>query len=65
MLYSRKSLSVLRPPESMFYLMRVHVVSDVHGTADALKTAGDGADMLIFNSSSPSRGLDSGDRSAD
>jgi Icc-related predicted phosphoesterase len=31
----------------MFYLMRVHVVSDVHGTADALKTAGDGADMLI------------------
>src|SRR5690348_985294 len=47
MLYSRKSLSVLRPPESMFYLMRVHVVSDVHGTADALKTAGDGADMLI------------------
>src|SRR3984885_9018018 len=47
MLYSRKGLSVLRPPESMFYLMRVHVVSDVHGTADALKTAGDGADMLI------------------
>jgi Icc-related predicted phosphoesterase len=31
----------------MFYLMRVHVVSDVHGTADALQTAGDGADMLI------------------
>ena len=31
----------------MFYLMRVHVVSDVHGTADALKTAGVGADMLI------------------
>jgi Icc-related predicted phosphoesterase len=31
----------------MFYLMRVHVVSDVHGTSDALKTAGDGADMLI------------------
>jgi Icc-related predicted phosphoesterase len=31
----------------MFYLMRVHVVSDVHGTTDALKTAGDGADMLI------------------
>jgi Icc-related predicted phosphoesterase len=27
--------------------MRVHVVSDVHGSADALKTAGDGADMLI------------------
>jgi Icc-related predicted phosphoesterase len=27
--------------------MRVHVVSDVHGTADALATAGDGADMLI------------------
>src|SRR6202020_285798 len=47
MLYSRKDLSVLRQPESMFYLMRVHVVSDVHGTADALKTAGDGADMLI------------------
>src|ERR1700727_698694 len=47
MLYSRKDLSVLRPPESMFYLMRVHVVSDVHGTADALRTAADGADMLI------------------
>jgi Icc-related predicted phosphoesterase len=31
----------------MFYLMRVHVVSDVHGTADALAMAGDGADMLI------------------
>src|ERR1700721_1584574 len=46
-LYSRKGLSVLRPPESMFYLMRVHVVSDVHGTADALKAAGAGADMLI------------------
>ena len=27
--------------------MRVHVVSDVHGTADALAAAGDGADMLI------------------
>jgi Icc-related predicted phosphoesterase len=27
--------------------MRVHVVSDVHGTADALAQAGDGADMLI------------------
>jgi Icc-related predicted phosphoesterase len=27
--------------------MRVHVVSDVHGAADALKDAGDGADMLI------------------
>ncbi|HVT66534.1 MAG TPA: metallophosphoesterase, partial [Trebonia sp.] len=27
--------------------MRVHVVSDVHGAADALATAGDGADMLI------------------
>jgi Icc-related predicted phosphoesterase len=27
--------------------MRVHVVSDVHGSADALATAGDGADMLI------------------
>jgi Icc-related predicted phosphoesterase len=47
MLYSRKDLSVLRRPEFMFYLMKVHVVSDVHGTADALKTAGDGADMLI------------------
>ena len=47
MLYSRKDLSVLRPPESMFYLMRVHVVSDVHGSADALAAAGDGADMLI------------------
>jgi Icc-related predicted phosphoesterase len=31
----------------MFYPMRVHVVSDVHGTADALAVAGDGADMLI------------------
>jgi Icc-related predicted phosphoesterase len=31
----------------MFYLMKVHVVSDVHGTADALAVAGDGADMLI------------------
>jgi Icc-related predicted phosphoesterase len=47
MLYSRKDLSVLRRPEFMFYLMKVHVVSDVHGTADALKMAGDGADMLI------------------
>ena len=37
----------VRQPESMFYLMRVHVVSDVHGTADALAAAGDGADMLI------------------
>lgn len=27
--------------------MRVHVVSDVHGAADALAAAGDGADMLI------------------
>ncbi len=27
--------------------MRVHVVSDVHGSTDALKMAGDGADMLI------------------
>jgi Icc-related predicted phosphoesterase len=27
--------------------MRVHVVSDVHGAADALKEAGDGSDMLI------------------
>ena len=27
--------------------MRVHVVSDVHGTADALAQAGHGADMLI------------------
>jgi Icc-related predicted phosphoesterase len=27
--------------------MRVHVVSDVHGTADALALAGEGADMLI------------------
>jgi Icc-related predicted phosphoesterase len=31
----------------MFYLMRVHVVSDVHGAADALAAAADGADMLI------------------
>jgi Icc-related predicted phosphoesterase len=27
--------------------MRVHVVSDVHGSADALRRAGDGADALI------------------
>ncbi|GAA1590003.1 metallophosphoesterase [Actinomadura kijaniata] len=27
--------------------MRIHVVSDVHGRADALKRAGDGADALI------------------
>src|SRR5258708_686242 len=27
--------------------MRVHVVSDVHGAADALAKAGDGADALI------------------
>jgi len=27
--------------------MRVHVVSDVHGAADALATAGDGADVLV------------------
>ncbi|GAA4528283.1 metallophosphoesterase family protein [Amycolatopsis samaneae] len=27
--------------------MRVHVVSDVHGNADALKRAGDGADALL------------------
>jgi Icc-related predicted phosphoesterase len=27
--------------------MRVHIVSDVHGAADALAAAGDGADMLI------------------
>src|ERR1700749_4785120 len=27
--------------------MRVHVVSDVHGTADALAAAGTAADMLI------------------
>lgn len=27
--------------------MRVHVVSDVHGNADALKRAGDGADALV------------------
>jgi Icc-related predicted phosphoesterase len=27
--------------------VRVHVVSDVHGSAGALKSAGDGADMLI------------------
>src|ERR1700744_4267841 len=31
----------------MFYLMRVHVVSDVHGAAGALAAAGDGADMMI------------------
>jgi Icc-related predicted phosphoesterase len=28
-------------------LMKVHVVSDVHGTADALALVGEGADMLI------------------
>ena len=27
--------------------MRVHLVSDVHGTADALARAADGADLLI------------------
>jgi hypothetical protein len=27
--------------------MKVHVVSDVHGSADALALAGEGADMLI------------------
>ena len=27
--------------------MRVHVVSDVHGNADALRRAGDGADALV------------------
>ena len=27
--------------------MRVHVVSDVHGRADALRAAGEGADALI------------------
>ncbi len=27
--------------------MRVHVVSDVHGNADALARAGDGADVLL------------------
>jgi hypothetical protein len=27
--------------------MRVHVVSDVHGRADALARAGDGADALV------------------
>ena len=27
--------------------MRVHVVSDVHGSADALARAGDGADALV------------------
>jgi Icc-related predicted phosphoesterase len=31
----------------MFYLMRVHVVSDVHGATDALAAAGEGADMMI------------------
>jgi Icc-related predicted phosphoesterase len=47
MLNSRKDLSVLASLKSMFYLMRVHVVSDVHGAADALAAAGDGADMLV------------------
>ena len=27
--------------------MRVHVVSDVHGNAEALRRAGDGADALL------------------
>jgi Icc-related predicted phosphoesterase len=31
----------------MVTIMRVHVVSDVHGAADALATAGDGADALV------------------
>jgi Icc-related predicted phosphoesterase len=48
MLYSRTGLSVLNfNSESMFYLMKVHVVSDVHGAVDALAQAGDGADMMI------------------
>jgi Icc-related predicted phosphoesterase len=48
MLYSRTGLSVLDfNTESMFYPMRVHVVSDVHGAADALARAGEGADMMI------------------
>src|SRR5258708_4947360 len=34
-------------PRVYVYLMRVHLVSDVHGTADALAGAADGADMLI------------------
>jgi Icc-related predicted phosphoesterase len=47
MLYSRNEL--LRSPCTRVYVyfMRVHVVSDVHGTADALALAADGADMLI------------------
>ena len=46
MLYSRTT-SPSPSTRVYVYLMRVHVVSDVHGTADALATAGDGADMLI------------------
>ena len=49
----------------MFYLMRVHVVSDVHGAADELAEAADGADMMIclgdlllfLDYADPSRGI--------
>jgi Icc-related predicted phosphoesterase len=34
-------------PRVYVYLMRVHLVSDVHGAADALARAADGADALI------------------
>ena len=48
MLYSRKDFSVLSELTRVYvYRMKVHVVSDVHGTADALAVAGNGADMLI------------------
>ena len=46
MLYSRTT-SPSPSTRVYVYLMRVHIVSDVHGAADALATAGDGADMLI------------------
>src|ERR1700733_10933484 len=46
MLYSRTT-SPSPSTRVYVYLMRVHIVSDVHGAADALAAAGDGADMLI------------------
>jgi len=46
MLYSRTT-SPFFVPRVYVYPMRVHVVSDVHGAADALKEAAEGADMLI------------------
>jgi Icc-related predicted phosphoesterase len=45
-LYSRTTELRSRCPVYV-YLMRVHLVSDVHGAADALARAADGADALI------------------